>query len=156
MNAEVFLDPNILLYACSAAPADADEQRCAEALILGENFGLSAQVLQQFIANALRKPALGMSEAAINATLELASHVRCCPSPGNSWFPPRLCVVAISFRTGTPPSSPRLLPLGFRTLYSDHLSHGQSFGSVEVINPFAWCLGPKEDLGKPDPPKTCE
>ena len=92
MTADVFLDSNILLYACSAAPADAARQQRAEALILGENFGLSSQVLQEFIANALRKPSLGISEAGIDATLELASHVNTLNSfiaqISANWLPP--------------------------------------------------------------------
>ena len=79
MTAEVFLDTNVLLYACSSAPADAPKQQCASELILDTSFGLSAQVLQEFIASALRKKALGITEAGIDATLELATHVPVLP-----------------------------------------------------------------------------
>ena len=56
MTAEVFLDSNVLLYSCSAAPDDVGKRQVAEDLILNRPFALSAQVLQEFIANALRKP----------------------------------------------------------------------------------------------------
>ena len=46
MTAEVSLDSNILLYACSAAPSDADKRLIAGNLITETAFGLSAQVLQ--------------------------------------------------------------------------------------------------------------
>lgn len=75
MTAEVFLDSNILLYACSAAPGDAEKQVIAERLILESDFALSAQVLQEFVANALRKKTLGISENGIDATLELSGMV---------------------------------------------------------------------------------
>jgi predicted nucleic acid-binding protein len=76
MTAEVFLDSNVLLYACSSAPDDAEKRRVAEDLILSGTFALSAQVLQEFIANALCKPRLGISEGNIDATLQMASLVR--------------------------------------------------------------------------------
>ena len=73
MTAESFLDANILLYACSAAPQDAVKQQRAADLILNTSFALSAQVLQEFVANALRKKALGITESGIDAAMELAS-----------------------------------------------------------------------------------
>ena len=79
MTAECFLDTNILLYACSAATADKTKRSKAEHLILNTNFALSSQVLQEFIANALRKKSLGISEVNIDAILRLASHVPVLP-----------------------------------------------------------------------------
>jgi predicted nucleic acid-binding protein len=68
MTAEAFLDANVLLYACSSAPDDRAKQQRAEHLILNTSFALSAQVLQEFIATALRKKSLGITEANIDAT----------------------------------------------------------------------------------------
>ena len=45
MSAECFLDTNILVYAASAAPEDAEKQSVALELVRKEDFGLSAQVL---------------------------------------------------------------------------------------------------------------
>lgn len=92
MAAEAFIDANVLLYAFSAAPADAVKRRRATDLILNTPFALSAQVLQGFIANALRKKALGINEAVIDAPLELASHVPVLPEP---WGAAR-CIQRIS------------------------------------------------------------
>lgn len=55
MSAEAFLDSNILLYASSSAPEDREKRLCAENLILQTDFALSAQVLQEYIANAIKK-----------------------------------------------------------------------------------------------------
>lgn len=79
MSVDSFLDSNILLYACSAAPADAAKRHRASDLMLSAPFALSVQVLQEFIANALRKKTLGITEANIDATMELASHVPVLP-----------------------------------------------------------------------------
>ncbi|MGC3988341.1 MAG: hypothetical protein QM796_01405 [Chthoniobacteraceae bacterium] len=70
MSAECFLDANVLIYASSTAPADQAKRARAEELILGTDFALSTQVIQEFIANALRKKSLGITEANIDAMLE--------------------------------------------------------------------------------------
>lgn len=136
MSAEVFLDANILLYASSAAPADAEKRERAQTLMIEERFALSAQVLQEFIANALRKKALGLTEANIDATLELASHVPVQP------ITRELIVEAVALRRryqishwdATILAAAR--ELGCHTLYSEDLSHGQDYESVRVVNPF--------------------
>ncbi|MFA6286420.1 MAG: PIN domain-containing protein [Opitutaceae bacterium] len=136
MSAEVFLDANILLYASSAAPADAEKRERAQTLMIEERFALSAQVLQEFIANALRKKALGLTEANIDATLELASHVPVQP------ITRELIVEAVALRRryqishwdATILAAAR--ELGCHTLYSEDLSHGQDYEGVRVVNPF--------------------
>ena len=136
MIAEVFLDANILLYACSSAPADRAKQQRAEALILNTPFVLSAQVLQEFIANALRKRALGITEANIDATLELASHVRVLP------ITHELILIAVAIRRRFQVSHwdstiiAAAKELGCKTLYSEDLNHDQDYDGVTVINPF--------------------
>lgn len=136
MSAEVFLDANILLYASSAAPADTEKRERAQALMIEARFALSAQVLQEFIANALRKKALGLTEANIDATLELASHVPVQP------ITRELIVEAVALRRryqishwdATILAAAR--ELGCHTLYSEDLSHGQDYEGVRVVNPF--------------------
>jgi len=136
MIAEVFLDANVLLYACSSAPADRAKQQRAEALILNTPFVLSAQVLHEFIANALRKKALGITEANIDAMLELASHVRVLP------ITHELILIAVAIRRRFQVSHwdstiiAAAKELGCKTLYSEDLNHGQVYDSVTVINPF--------------------
>jgi predicted nucleic acid-binding protein len=136
MIAEVFLDANILLYACSSAPADRAKQQRAEALILNTPFVLSAQVLQEFIANALRKKALGITEANIDAMLELASHVRVLPVTHE------LILIAVAVRRRFQVSHwdstilAAAKELGCKTLYSEDLNHDQDYDGVTVINPF--------------------
>ena len=136
MIAEVFLDANILLDACSSAPADRAKQQRAEALILNTPFVLSAQVLQEFIANALRKRALGITEANIDATLELASHVRVLP------ITHELILIAVAIRRRFQVSHwdstiiAAAKELGCKTLYSEDLNHDQDYDGVTVINPF--------------------
>jgi len=136
MSAEVFLDTNILLYASSAAPADARKRERAQTLILEERFALSAQVLQEFIANVLRKKPLGLTEDNIDAMLELASHVPVQPITRG------LIVEAVALRRRYQVSHwdatilAAARELGCHKLYSEDLNHGQDYEGVRVENPF--------------------
>ncbi len=136
MTADCFLDANVLLYASSAAPADRLKRERAGDLILNTRFALSAQVLQEFIANALKKKALGITEANIDATLELASHVPVLP------ITHELVIASVTLRRRHKLSHwdaaivAAAVELGCHTLYSEDFNHDQSFGSVRIINPF--------------------
>lgn len=136
MSAEVFLDTNVLLYACSSAPDDARKRLTAENLILTTPFALSAQVVQEFIANALRKPRLGLSEENIDATLQLASLVRVQAVT-------RDLVMSATTLRRRHELSPRdativaaALALGCEVIYSEDMSHDRDYSGVRVINPF--------------------
>lgn len=136
MIAEVFLDTNILLYACSSAPTGRAKQQRAEHLILNASFALSAQVLQEFIANALRKKSLGLSEANIDAMLELASHASVLP------ITHELIVASVALRRRFQLSHwdstilAAASELGCKIIYSEDLSDGQEYDSARVQNPF--------------------
>lgn len=136
MSVEAFLDTNMILYSCSAADADAEKRQICSEIILGNDFGLSSQVLQEFISNALRKPALGITESSIDATLELATHVPIQP------VDLELIIKATTLRRRFQLSHwdstivAAAQELGCRTLYSENLSHGQKFEQMRVVNPF--------------------
>src|SRR5579872_3877080 len=65
MNASVFFDTNILVYAAVGAGRDDRKRRRALELIESEDFGTSAQVLQEFFVTVVKKAArpLSASEA---------------------------------------------------------------------------------------------
>lgn len=136
MIAESFLDTNILLYACSAAPEDDGKKQRASDLILGGKFALSAQVLQEFISSALRKPSLGIGESAIDATLELASEVPVQP------VDLEVIILSTTLRRRYQLSHwdativAAAKTLGCHTLYSEDLSHDQELDGLRVVNPF--------------------
>ncbi len=136
MTAEVFLDSNILLYACSAAADDAEKRVIAENLILETNFAFSTQVIQEFTANALRKKTLGISENGIDAMLELSTQVPVLP------ITRELLVSANTLRRQFQISNwdasiiAAGLELGCHTLYSEDLNSGQVYSGIRVINPF--------------------
>jgi len=136
MRAEVFLDASVVLYASSNATQDKVKREQAQDLITKAPFALSAQVLQEYIANALSKKQLGISEANIEATLELAASAIVLP------VSLELVIAAVQIRRRFQVSHwdatiiAAALQLGCTILYSEDLNHGQKYDGVKVLNPF--------------------
>lgn len=136
MTADYFLDSNVLLYAFSFAEEDASKREVSRKLLLQDGVGISAQVIQEFINSALRKPALGISETGIDVMIEFASEL---PVVSVSY---EVIAKAVGLRRSFQLShwDSTILAaaeaMGCSVLYSEDLSHGQSFGQVRVINPF--------------------
>ena len=136
MIAEVFLDSNILLYASSCAAEDREKREAAEKLILETRFALSTQVLQEYIANALRKKALGITERNIDATLEVALHCLVIP------ITLELVVVATRIRRRYELTQwdatiiAAAKEAGCERVYSEDFNQGQTYDGIKVVNPF--------------------
>jgi predicted nucleic acid-binding protein len=131
------LDTNLLVYAFSKATRDAAKTRIARDWIRRDDWGVSVQVLQEFYVNVIRTPhelghddALAMIEeiassrpvAAIDVplmrhALQLKSRYRI-----SYWD---AAVIAGAHR------------LGASVLVSEDLAHGQNYGGIRVLNPFA-------------------
>jgi predicted nucleic acid-binding protein len=60
-----FVDTNLLLYAVSTNPSEADKRRAAREILNAGDFGISVQVVQEFFVNATRKltPPLNSADA---------------------------------------------------------------------------------------------
>jgi predicted nucleic acid-binding protein len=133
-----FLDTNILLYAAArqANPADAPKHDIALEILEKGDFAVSAQVLQEFYANAIKlkpKP-LGPDEA--QAWVETFSEIECVA------IDHRLVSegIALSRRFKTSYWDGAIIAAahaaGAATVLTEDLSHGQKYGEVTVINPF--------------------
>jgi predicted nucleic acid-binding protein len=137
MSVDAVLDTNVLLYAASKDPADRHKAQAALGLLSTVNFGVPLQVLQEFFHNARVKARLAIDadhcDRMIQALLQRPVVVM---DVGLFEDARRLCqrcqlrywdaaVLAATHR------------LGARTLYSEDLSAGQSYGGVTVVNPFA-------------------
>lgn len=135
--ADCFLDTNILLYAVSTNPAEADKTRAARALLQSADWAWSAQVAAEFIraSTSPRQPKpLSRSEArrwvetwmafpmaAVDGALVLEA-VQFGERFQISHFDAQ--IVATAKR------------MGCATVYSEDLNHGQDYGGVRVLNPF--------------------
>ena len=136
MSVDCFLDTNVLVYAVSSAPADAARRARALALVERADFGLSAQVLQEFYVTVTRKIAKPLSPDRATALMD---EYRVFPTVVTD-YPLITAAVELSVRYGISYWDGAILAaaeaLEAPVLYSEDLSHGQRYGSVRVTNPF--------------------
>ena len=138
MNADVFLDTNILLYTIDEDPASASKRQRAQQLILSERWGWSLQVAAEFFVNATSpKRPFRLAAAAAAALVE-------------SWLAlptldltPALFRAAVDFQQRCQLSYwdaaiiAAAKQMGCATVYSEDLNAGQNYDGVTVVNPFA-------------------
>jgi len=135
MKAECLLDTNILIYAASANVTETKKKRVAIEL-LRTNFGISAQVLQEFYTTSTRKPDKPLSPIEALEWLERLEQQPCIV------IDPSLIRVAIStsqrYRISYWDAAIIAAAefLGAETVFTEDLNHGQTYGSVRVVNPF--------------------
>ncbi len=101
-----FFDTSVWLYAYSEAPDDAAKRVRARELLLSHLPVVSGQVLQEFIAAALRKKHLGISEDQIGEFLSFTADFPFEPVTRDLILEANACAAATTCRTGTAPSSP--------------------------------------------------
>ena len=135
MIVESFLDTNILLYAAGAARSAPDKHAVAQGL-LTTNFGVSAQTLGEFYVNAVTKGAPPMAPEKAEAWLRMLARKPFQIIDQSVAFR----AVALSQRYAIRFWDAAILAaaekLGAKTVYSEDLNHGQTYGAVRVINPF--------------------
>jgi predicted nucleic acid-binding protein len=136
MIVRCFLDTNVLLYAAAGRRDDPGKNRRALELLDREEFGLSAQVLQEFFVNVVRKPAVPLSVADAFEWIERLAVFPCVAIDAN------LVKLAISvaerhrinyWDAAIVAAAERL---GAQVIYSEDFNHGQTYGAIRVENPF--------------------
>lgn len=136
MSVEGFLDTNVLVYGVSSDPAEALKKDKALALIENTDFGLSAQVLQEFYVVVTRKIARPLPP---EDALELLEQFRSLPVVWTD-YPLIVSGIEASLRFGISYWDGAIIAaaecLGASTLYSEDLGHGERYGSITVVNPF--------------------
>lgn len=143
MNADVFVDTNVLLYSIDEDPANAPKRHHAQQLPLSEKWCWSVQVAAEFFVNATsaKRPfKLAAADAAALVDTWLA-------------FPtaditPVLFRAAVDFHRRFQLSYwdaaiiAAAKQLGCGTVYSEDMNAGQNYDGVTVINPFAAAATP--------------
>ncbi|MDH4020908.1 MAG: PIN domain-containing protein [Xanthomonadales bacterium] len=136
MSAEAFLDTNILVYAVTSDDRDQAKRQRALEIIETEDFAISAQVLQEFYVIVTRKLAEPLTpELALVWIEELEAFT--CVSIETSLVKNAIETSVrykISYWDGAIIAAAESVSVP--RLYSEDLSHGQLYGSVEVFNPF--------------------
>jgi predicted nucleic acid-binding protein len=137
MNASVFFDTNVLVYAAIGRGEEERKRDRAIALIGSEDFGTSAQVLQEFYVTVMKKAARPLSALQAMEWIEQFTVFPCQP------ISQQLVRIAIeqSERFKISYWDAAILSaadaLGAHTVYSEDLNHGQQYGRVRVVNPFS-------------------
>ncbi len=135
-SVDVFLDTNVLVYYVSEDPNERAKALVAQQIVLNANYGVSAQVLQEFFVTVTRKGKKPMS------VTEARAYVLRFSERPTVALDDKLVVEAIDImqRFQTSYWDAAILAaaqrLGAKTLLTEDLSHGQHYGSVRVLNPF--------------------
>jgi predicted nucleic acid-binding protein len=138
MSVDAFLDTNVLVYAVSSSsdPAESPKKDKALALIEHTDFGLSAQVLQEFYVSVTRKIAIPLPPDEAVALLE---QFRRLPVVWTD-YPLIVAGIEAALRFGISYWDGAIIAaaqrLGASTLYTEDLNHGQRYASVQAVNPF--------------------
>ncbi len=136
MTVDSFLDTNVLVYAAAGRERDERKRDCALELVSRENFGLSAQVLQEFYVTVTHKIKVPMAPADAADWIEQFEAFPCLPVDSG------LVKVAIeaSVRWQLSYWDAAILAaaeaMGAKTLYSEDFTHDRVYGSVRVRDPF--------------------
>ena len=141
MSVDAFVDTNVLVYAVAGGEQEEAKRKRALELIDDLDFGLSAQVLQEFYVTVVRKVEQPLRPAEALEWIEQLEAFPCQPLDS------ALVKVGaeigqrfrISYWDGAIIAAAEAL--GAHTLFTEDLSHGQTYGSVRVVNPFLDILG---------------
>ena len=137
MNATVFVDTNVLLYAIDEDPASNQKRERAQQLLLSERWGWSIQVAAEFFVNATSpKRPFRLPSADAAALVETWMLYPTLP------LTPDLVRHAMAFHQRFQLSYwdaaiiAAARQLGCRIVYSEDLNDGQDYDGVRVVNPF--------------------
>jgi len=136
MTADVFFDTNVLVYAALGTGKDEPKRKRALQLVDSQNFGTSAQVLQEFFVTVVKKASHPLSAAQALEWIEQWTAFPC------QSVDHRLVRVAVerSERYRISYWDAAILAaaeaLGANTVYSEDLNDGQYYGLIRVVNPF--------------------
>jgi predicted nucleic acid-binding protein len=137
MTVSVFLDTNVLVYAALGSGKEERKRKRALELIESEDFGTSAQVLQEFFVTVVRKASRPLPAELALEWIEQLTAFPC------QTIDHRLVRIAIeqSERFKISYWDAAILAaaeaLGTDTVYSEDLNHRRRYGRVRVINPFS-------------------
>ena len=136
MSVDCFLDTNVIVYAAAGRGVESAKRERALDLIETREFGLSAQVLQEFYVTVVHKIEIPLAASEALEWIEQLEAFPCLPiDSGLVKIAAELSLRhRISYWDGAILAATE--SLGATVLYSEDLSHGQRYGPVKVLNPF--------------------
>lgn len=136
MATDAFLDTNILVYAVDTQPASDAKRARSRDLIRADNFGTSAQVVQEFYVTVTRKLAKPLSPVTAARWVDRLCRGAFVPTDAPLLKTALIRAQAwqISYWDAAIVSAAEAL--GATTLYTERLNNGQVYGRVRAVNPF--------------------
>ena len=136
MTADCLIDTNVLVYAVDAWPGNATKKQIAMELIETTDFGLSAQVFQEFYVTVTSKLRAPLSP---QTAMEFLDRFHAFPLVRTDFGLITEGIrnsmkFQISYWDGAIIAAAERLKA--KTIYSEDLSHGQRYGPVRMVNPF--------------------
>ena len=137
MNAEVFVDTNVLLYSIDDSPSAVEKREIAREILRAERWGWSVQVAAEFFVNATSpKRSFRLANDLANSLVETWL---CFPTAEITADIVREAI-ALHRRFQTSYWDSAILAaaktLGCKTVYSEDMNDEQDYNGVTVINPF--------------------
>jgi len=136
MTADCRLDTNVLVYAAMGRYSAPAKYKRARAVVAETDFAVSGQVLQEFFVTVTRKSDKPLSYDKATEWLEDLRDRQCVQI--NFDLVKRGAEIAQRFQTSYWDGAVIAAAerIGAPVVYSEDLNHGQSYGSVRVVNPF--------------------
>ena len=131
-----FFDTNLFLYAYSLAPEDRPKRDRARELFERHRVVISVQVIQEFIAAALRKPKLGIDDGKIDEFLALCAWHTIQPAGLETMVHATALRRRFSLSHWDSSIIAAASASGCDLLLSEDMQHGFSVGNLRVLNPF--------------------
>jgi len=136
MQAPVFIDTNVLLYAASDGQTEPGKKQLALELLRTRPWVLSIQVVQEFHVNATRKAALGIGSK--NAAAMLDGLLARSRTSVDAALVRRAVVLqglhCLSYWDAAVVAAAKRA--GCRILFSEDMASGEVYEGVLVLNPF--------------------
>ncbi len=150
MNANIFIDSNILVYAyCTDVP---EKQRVAQALVedclrYGIGF-ISPQVLGEFFVTITKKVSRGLSDKEARQEMESFQGLTVVDIDRDMVMQAMDIKIRYQVHYWDALIIAAAQRAGCRTIMSEDLSHGQKYGNIAVNNPFIAKVGQARRTGR--------
>jgi predicted nucleic acid-binding protein len=132
----VFVDTNVLLYAVSTNPVEADKRDAARKVLSENPVCFSVQVAQEFFVNAIRKLTPPLSRADALAFLSVINPAAVVALDYELFEEATKVQERFQISYWDAAIIAAAKRLNCETLYSEDLTDGQNYNGVRVVNPF--------------------
>ena len=136
MTVQAFVDSNVVIYAASSRPDERAKKAKAADILAGVEFGISAQVLAETYSVLTTKGDPPLDPDMALEWIELLEQQPCVAI--DAGLVKRGAALSaryqISYWDGAIIAAAEAL--GAPVVYSEDMNHGQTYGSVRVVNPF--------------------